>query len=98
MPTATDDIDDIEDLIAPGDLKPSDRYYNKKDVIVRKKEKKANGNIENEKPEAQNGACESVTIFYPCLYKSFFNNSHVVDNSWNSNCLPQNMGMQPQQQ
>lgn len=62
MPTACEDIDDIEDLIAPGDLKPSDRYNNKKDVIFRgKKEKKvSNGTSENgdDKPliQQENGS------------------------------------------
>lgn len=45
MPSVSDDIDDIEDLIAPGDLKPSDRYNNKKDVNIRGRQskKKLNG-------------------------------------------------------
>lgn len=44
MPGVNDDIDDIEDLVAAGDLKPSDRYNNKKDVIIRKKQvNKKNG-------------------------------------------------------
>jgi hypothetical protein len=59
MPSAYEDIDDIEDLVAPGDLKPSDRYNNKKDVTFRgKKEKKvSNGKIEN-KPliQQENGS------------------------------------------
>ena len=68
MPAICDEIDDIEDLIAAGDLKPSDRYNNKKDVIVRgKKEKKiVNGTIETEKTPNGNGACESVS---KTLYK-----------------------------
>lgn len=63
MPVICDDIDDIEDLIGDGDLKPSDRYNNKKDVIVRgKKEKKiANGNHQSEKPQNGNAAYESVS-------------------------------------
>lgn len=59
MPSAYEDIDDIEDLIAPGDLKPSDRYNNKKDVNFRgKKEKKlSNGNCKNEQPiQQENGS------------------------------------------
>lgn len=56
---ARDDIDDIEDLVAAGDLKPSERYRNKKDVIVRgRKETVANGSA-----KALNGneAIESVS-------------------------------------
>lgn len=62
MPGVYDDIDDIEDLVAPGDLKPSDRYNNKKDVIVRgrKDKKKPNGNEEMAKVQEANGAHESV--------------------------------------
>lgn len=66
MSLACDEIDDIEDLIAPGDLKPSDRYYNKKDVTVRGKKKKE-GKIKATKTitEVQIGngnvACESVS-------------------------------------
>lgn len=59
MPTACDDIDDIEDLIAPGDLKPSDRYYNKKAVNVRGKKSKITDGIP-EKASNGNGECESV--------------------------------------
>lgn len=69
MASGFEDIDDIEDLIAPGDLKPSDRYYNKKDVSVRKREKKSNGKIETEKTIPQNGPCDSVTT-------SAFNHHH----------------------
>ncbi|CRK99114.1 CLUMA_CG012085, isoform A [Clunio marinus] len=51
MSNNCDDLDDIEDLIAPGDLKPSDRYNNKKDVVFRGKREKRilieeNGNLE----------------------------------------------------
>lgn len=35
MPSIHGDIDDIEDLIAPGDLLPSDRYHNKPNVVIR---------------------------------------------------------------
>lgn len=52
MPTATQDIDDIEDLIAPGDLLPSDRYNNKKDVIYRGKKSKKSG--ENSELKSEN--------------------------------------------
>lgn len=54
------DLDDIEDIVKPGDLKPSDRYSNKKDVVlrVRKKNNKIDGN-ENEIHE--NGANQSVS-------------------------------------
>lgn len=63
MPGACDDIDDIEDLIAPGDLMPSDRYNNKKDVNVRgKKEKKElNGVKENGKAHEENELHTSVS-------------------------------------
>lgn len=57
MSTACEDIDDIEDLIAAGDLMPSDRYYNKKDVIVRGKNK----NVSNAIPKQKNEAIESVS-------------------------------------
>jgi hypothetical protein len=53
MPTACEDIDDIEDLIAPGDLKPSDRYNNKKDVIFRGKKTKSSGENGETKVEKQ---------------------------------------------
>lgn len=64
MPSVCDDIDDIEDLIASGDLKPSDRYNNKKDVIVRgKKDKNKNiGAEENIKAHNGYGALESVSL------------------------------------
>lgn len=54
-----DIIDDIEDLIAAGDLKPSDRYNNKKDVTFRgKREKKSeNGSAQ------ENGELGSVNIY-----------------------------------
>lgn len=64
MPVSNEDIiDDIEDLVAAGDLKPSDRYYNKKDVIVRSKKDKTNSNgLADEKPK--NGECKSVKSPY----------------------------------
>lgn len=34
MPVICDEKIDIEDLIGAGDLKPSDRYNNKKEAIV----------------------------------------------------------------
>lgn len=54
------DLDDIEDIVKPGDLKPSDRYSNKKNVVlrVRKKNVKIDGN-ENEIVE--NGSHQSVS-------------------------------------
>lgn len=62
MPIASEDIDDIEDLIAPGDLKPSDRYNNKKDVTFRGK-KSSNGTSKNadQKPliQQENGSVSS---------------------------------------
>lgn len=66
MPGVYDDIDDIEDLVAAGDLKPSDRYNNKKDVTVRsKKEKKSekctNGNDLKSEVQNGNGAHQSVS-------------------------------------
>lgn len=63
MPAVCDDIDDIEDLIAAGDLKPSDRYNNKKDVIVRGKtgKKITNGIHEVKTVVNGNGECESVS-------------------------------------
>lgn len=63
MPTACDDIDDIEDLVAPGDLKPSDRYNNKKDVSVRSRKNISNGIEENGKAH-ENGdkQCQSVSV------------------------------------
>lgn len=63
MPGVNDDIDDIEDLIAPGDLRPSDRYNNKKDVIIRGKQtkKNSNGTDANAKLKKENEAHESVS-------------------------------------
>lgn len=60
MPGVSDDIDDIEDLIAPGDLKPSDRYNNKKDVNIRGRQskKKLNGAETN---GDENSAHQSVS-------------------------------------
>ena len=54
------DLDDIEDIVKPGDLKPSDRYSNKKNVVlrVRRKNVKIDGN-ENEIKE--NGTHQSVS-------------------------------------
>jgi hypothetical protein len=47
MPIPCDDIDDIEDLVGAGDLKPSDRYNNKKDVVVRhRKNIRIDNNVE----------------------------------------------------
>lgn len=99
MPTASDDIDDIEDLIAPGDLKPSDRYFNKKEVNVRgKKSKITNGN--SEKAQNGNGECESVSeaaaktrliVFTHC--------SHcLLDHTRHADHLLENLGMFAQQQ
>lgn len=64
MPGVCEDIDDIEDLIAPGDLKPSDRYNNKKNVTIRGKQskKKMNGAEMNEKSKENNEAHESVSL------------------------------------
>lgn len=58
MLTACEDIDDIEDLIAAGDLMPSDRYYNKKDVIVRGKNKKTSNGIPEQHRRTSNGISE----------------------------------------
>lgn len=63
MPGVCDDIDDIEDLIAPGDLKPSDRYNNKKNVTIRGRQskKKLNGAEANGTVKEENEAHESVS-------------------------------------
>lgn len=47
-----EDIDDIEDLVAPGDLLPSDRYNNKKDIVIRKR--KTTRVTENNSDEKEN--------------------------------------------
>lgn len=64
MPSAYEEIDDIEDLVAAGDLKPSDRYNNKKDVTVRSKKVDKvikNGIGEKSKVPIRNEAHESVS-------------------------------------
>lgn len=59
MTNGQGDLDDIEDIVKPGDLKPSDRYNNKKDVVLRVRRKvKIDGN-ENEIKE--NDAHQSVS-------------------------------------
>ena len=65
MPTANEDIDDIEDLVAPGDLMPSDRYNNKKDVIYRGKKSKISGENSETKLEnhQENGSVSNYEIF-----------------------------------
>lgn len=51
MPVASDDIDDIEDLISSQDIKPNERYNNKKDVTFRGSKKDKNAQITvNKKP------------------------------------------------
>lgn len=44
MVNICEDIDDIEDIVKIGDLKPNERYSNKKNVVVRTK---INKNREN---------------------------------------------------
>lgn len=61
MPGVYDEIDDIEDLVAAGDLKPSDRYNNKKDVTVRSKKEKNNKNGVGEKVQNGNEVHQSVS-------------------------------------
>lgn len=63
MPSACEDIDDIEDLIGAGDLKPSDRYHNKKDVVIRNRK---NIRIENEVEE--NGHVYDSNKSVSCKY------------------------------
>lgn len=95
MPAVCDDIDDIEDLIAAGDLKPSDRYNNKKDVIVRgRKEKKIAENRIHEKNS--NGACESVSIninTFATIIRSLLTCFYLLDYPRNSINLRENLGM-----
>ncbi|XP_070500010.1 threonylcarbamoyladenosine tRNA methylthiotransferase [Chironomus tepperi] len=69
------DLDDIEDIVKPGDLKPSDRYSNKKNVVlrVRKKNNKVNGN-ENEIVE--NGDHQSVISGTQTIYVKTWGCSH----------------------
>jgi hypothetical protein len=56
MPSVCEDIDDIEDLVGAGDLKPSDRYHNKKDVVIRNRKNARVGS----KIEHENNSNESV--------------------------------------
>lgn len=51
------DLDDIEDIVKPGDLTPNDRYNNKKQVTVRARKIKV-GNGDEVK---ENGLHESVS-------------------------------------
>lgn len=61
MPMACDDIDDIEDLVGAGDSKPSDRYNNKKDVVVRnRKNIRVNNNLDENGHELNSN--ESVSL------------------------------------
>ena len=66
------DLDDIEDIVKPGDLKPSDRYSNKKNVVlrVRRKNNKVDGN-ENEIQE--NGEHQSVSDLIKPLIQLIIN-------------------------
>lgn len=89
MATTCEDIDDIEDLIAPGDLMPSDRYYNKKDVIVRGKHKKVSNGIAEHNNE-QNG---SVSNQESLGCKTRITTSFISDDSRNANNLRQDLGM-----
>lgn len=96
MSSVGDDIDDIEDLVAPGDLKPSDRYYNKKDVIVRRK-KNANGKIESEKVQTSKGDCSSVSIINSQATASTSLQCLILGDSGHPNSLLENLGLQSQQ-
>lgn len=93
MPSVTDDIDDIEDLVAAGDLKPSDRYHNKKDVTVRgKKDKKINGNHEA-KIQNGNAECESVSFYNKLESVTVIKKTFFVDDSGITDSLLENLGM-----
>jgi len=85
------DLDDIEDIVKPGDLKPSDRYSNKKNVVlrVRKKNVKIDGN-ENEIVE--NGSHQSVSNLNYYLYSINYSTT-LTDHQRNTNNLRQNLGM-----
>lgn len=50
MESCDNDIDDIEDIVKVGDLKPSDRYNNKTNVTLRARKRniQINGNEEIE--------------------------------------------------
>ncbi|CAG9805860.1 unnamed protein product [Chironomus riparius] len=69
------DLDDIEDIVKPGDLKPSDRYSNKKNVVlrVRRKNNKVDGN-ENEIHE--NGEHQSIISGTQTIYVKTWGCSH----------------------
>lgn len=81
MPVSNEDIDDIEDLVAAGDLKPSDRYYNKKDVIVRSRKNNSNGSATASEKPANNGACESVSLHQQLLH-------HLLITAYNFSSFP----------
>ncbi|KAG5679570.1 hypothetical protein PVAND_009130 [Polypedilum vanderplanki] len=77
MENNLNDIDDIEDIVKIGDLKPSDRYNNKKDVLlrVRKKQKDQNENDENKKTEVHQSIISGTQKIYVKTWGCSHNNS-----------------------
>ena len=63
MTSACNDIDDIEDIVRVGDLTPSDRYNNKKDVLLRVRKRNKNNVPENNDEVKGNGIHQSVSDF-----------------------------------
>lgn len=70
MTNGQGDLDDIEDIVRPGDLKPSDRYSNKKDVVlrVRRKNVKVDGNDgESKENDVHQSVSQLMMIFVQFL-------------------------------
>lgn len=64
MPSIQEDIDDIEDLIAPGDLLPSDRYHNKQNVVIRSRKSRVADNQSEEKEKANVANQKNGSVSY----------------------------------
>ncbi|CAO1429028.1 unnamed protein product [Diamesa tonsa] len=76
MPVATDDIDDIEDLISSQDIKPNERYNNKKDVTFRGSKKDKNAQLTvNKKPAIHESVIPGTQTIYLKTWGCSHNNS-----------------------
>lgn len=64
MVNTCDDIDDIEDCVKINDLKPNERYENKKNVLLRVKSQKHQKKVADEDvtPLNGNGLHQSVSM------------------------------------
>lgn len=67
-----EDIDDIEDLVAPGDLLPSDRYNNKKDIVIRKRKTTRVGDEKSDEKENECKNQQNGSVSFNCTVENRF--------------------------